>query len=118
MLRTIYKFVHTPRDITPAELKVVFTYLSDLNIEGELQYDVAVIFDPSVMKDFSKSEHSANRFWSDVIPRGGEQKIMGAVALRSDRELVEKIIHTPNNNTNLSHPVFDSKGNIRYPLGK
>ena len=117
----ISEFIENPKNFFSSEkLHQLFQALTWGNKRtGTSQYQIALIFDMSAVK-----KTSTNNFWEslkgyskdrekpDYNPK---QYLLAAISVIPNRKFTEEIVNCSKNSGEWSHPVFDSRGILRYP---
>ncbi|TSC78351.1 MAG: hypothetical protein G01um101433_292 [Parcubacteria group bacterium Gr01-1014_33] len=86
-------------------------------------YHVALIFGLAVIDVEAGVKEWGIRAWGKIkSPKGEshliEEQLLGIIACLPDRELVEKLINLSSKSGAFAHPVFDSRGIVRWPRRK
>ena len=100
-------------DPTSVDLRTLINTVSfaQFSANEERQYNLALILDSSVFEADSESY----RGWGSI--KGGEsnRNVLGVISIMPNKEALKKIIDLVHEAGLASHPVFDSRGNIRFP---
>lgn len=100
-------------DPTSVDLRSLINTVTSAQFSAheERQYNLAVIIDSTVFETDGKSY----RGWGHIKRDGSAGNVLGAISIMSNKETLKKIIDLAREAGLLSHPVFDNKGNVRFP---
>lgn len=100
-------------DPTSVDLRSLINTVASAQFSAheERQYSLALILDSSVFETDGKSY----RGWGSIKRGESNRNILGVISIMPNKEALKKIIDLAREAGLASHPVFDNKGNARFP---
>lgn len=100
-------------DPTSVDLRSLINTVTSAQFSAheERQYNLAVIIDSTVFE----TDGESYRGWGYIKRGESAGNVLGAISIMPDKETLKKIIDLAREAGLSSHPVFDNKGNIRFP---
>lgn len=79
------------------------------------QYHIALVYD---LPALTEVQYTGARPWATVKKKNVGERLLGAVSLMPNQELSREMISASSKAQEFAHPVFDSRGYVRYPKTK
>lgn len=79
----------------------------------ERQYNLALVLDFAALSEEDRSQ--AYGGWGYIKPNESTARILGAIAIMPSKETLKQIIDLAHGAGTSSHPVFDSRGKVKFP---
>jgi hypothetical protein len=100
-------------DPTSVDLRSLINTVSSAQFSAheERQYNLALILDSSVIQ----TDGESYRGWGSIKRGESNRNILGAISIMPNKEALKKIIDLAHEAGLATHPVFDNRGNVRFP---
>lgn len=100
-------------DPTSVDLRLLINTVTSAQFSAneERQYNLAVIIDSTVFE----TDGESYRGWGYIKRGESAGNVLGAISIMPNKETLKKIIDLAREAGLSSHPVFDNKGNVRFP---
>lgn len=117
-LPLIKDFLTNPAEFTKEKIREVFDSIVRNPLEEKLMmspYHILVVLSQSAVTSITSMGRSDWRFLKKREEGAAPDQILGAVALLPHKTLYQDMLNIHPQNPLVSHPIFDFKGNVRFP---